>query len=644
MLSLSGITIAIGMIVDSSIVVLENTNRHFANGDNKTVSASVGAGEVGGAVLASATTTICVFLPMVFLTGVIGIIMKGLSLSIVFALASSALVSVIVVPFLSALFLKEDHSTFKALTAVHNFIEKGINKLVALYMGALKKVLHKPAVIIAVSVGVLILTIFLIGFLGVSFLPPSDTGEIEMDIRTPQSYSLEKTRDKADEIDALVRSIVPEIDAAVFKAKDDSTIEGKIRLVRTNERERSVHEIITLLQTAVNNEVTDTETVVVNGGFDALVGMATGGQGFKLRIFGNDLDEIMLQAEKVNLFLQNDPEVVKSSMNMRYGKEEIISNLMLDYMGSLGITPYEAAITSKIFFSGIETGTFRFNNKNYDILLSSDVAGKQIDDGTINLINMRSATGKTVSLSSFTDFETKPAVSSINKQNKNISLTITAYMNTLDQTAISSRVKAFMELQDIPYGISWEIGGTASLVTESFKSLFLILGIAVFLVYAVMVIQFEKFIQPVIIMVSVPFCLIGVILGLLAFGSIISIIPMLGIISLAGIVVNNGIVMIDYINMLRDREKIPLVEAVLQGCSSRLKPILMTTLTTFFGVIPMAFAGGNGAEIYAPLGQAIAGGLFTSTILTLFLVPAIYTLTESRSRKHIKAAANSPAL
>ena len=633
MLSLSGITVAIGMIVDSSIVVLENTNKHFASGESAPQSASLGAGEVGGAVLASATTTICVFLPMAFLTGVIGIVMKGLSLSIVFALASSALVSVIIVPYLSALFLKPDTNNFKAINAFHVFIERGIQAAIRGYRKLLEKVLATPFIIITTAISVLALTFFLISMLGVSFLPPSDTGELEISIRTPEAYSIEQTRDKADEIDAFVRELVPEIEAAIFKAENDSTITGKVRLIRAQNRDRSVQEIIEILQTTLSNEITDTEIFVVNGGFDALVGMATGGQGLKIRIFGNNLEDIMTEAEEVNRFLESDPQVKKTSMSMRYGKEEIISHLMLDYMGSLGITPYEAAVTTKIFFSGIDAGNFRFDNKNFNMILTSDIAGKNINDNTINLINMKTAAGKTVSLSSFTEFETKPAVSAINKQNRNISLTITAYLSTLDQIGISKRVQNYLSTKDIIYGISWEIGGTSGLVNDSFRSLFLILGIAVFLVYSVMVIQFEKFIQPVIIMISIPFCLIGVVLGLLAFGSIISIIPMLGVISLAGIVVNNGIVMIDYINLIRKRDNKPLTEAVIEGCSSRLKPILMTTLTTFFGVLPMAFSSGNGGEIYAPLGQAIAGGLITSTCLTLFLIPAVYHLVETRAEK-----------
>ncbi|MBI9100531.1 MAG: efflux RND transporter permease subunit, partial [Spirochaetaceae bacterium] len=182
----------------------------------------------------------------------------------------------------------------------------------------------------------------------------------------------------------------------------------------------------------------------------------------------------------------------------------------------------------------------------------------------------------------------------------------------------------------LPPGVNWEIAGQSAETFNSFKSLLLAMSISVFLVYVVMVIQFERYTQPLIVMASVPFCIIGVAGGLLIFGSGLSIVAFLGTIALAGIVVNNAIVMIDYINMLRDRDGMALKEAVLTGSSSRLKPILMTTLTTVLGVIPMAIGMGEGSAMYGPLGQTIAGGLLTSTFITLFIIPILYYRLEKR--------------
>jgi HAE1 family hydrophobic/amphiphilic exporter-1 len=185
-------------------------------------------------------------------------------------------------------------------------------------------------------------------------------------------------------------------------------------------------------------------------------------------------------------------------------------------------------------------------------------------------------------------------------------------------------------------GASWELGGSAAEMFSSFRSLIVVLCAAVFLVYAVMVIQFERFAQPLLIMSSIPFTMIGITGGLLLFRSSLNIVSLLGIIALAGVVVNNAIVLIDYINLLRREYQKPLEEAVIEGAVSRFKPILMTTLTTLLGIIPLALGGGEGAEIYAPLGQSIFGGLFSSTFITLFFIPVSYVLLEKRKTRRKK--------
>jgi HAE1 family hydrophobic/amphiphilic exporter-1 len=208
-------------------------------------------------------------------------------------------------------------------------------------------------------------------------------------------------------------------------------------------------------------------------------------------------------------------------------------------------------------------------------------------------------------------------------------ITVTGYSTDEDTSAIRSRIVSQLEAGSISPAVEWEIAGTTSLMTNSMSKLMLVLVISIFLVYTVMVIQFERFIQPLIIMSSIPFCVIGVILGLLLFGSDISLIAFLGIIALGGIVVNNAIVLIDRMNSGKEED---LKTRIIEASASRLRPVLMTTLTTFFGVLPMALTTGGGSEVYAPLGQAIAGGLVSSTLITLVIIPVLYYL----SARHIE--------
>lgn len=209
---------------------------------------------------------------------------------------------------------------------------------------------------------------------------------------------------------------------------------------------------------------------------------------------------------------------------------------------------------------------------------------------------------------------------------------VRAYLIGQDQSGVKRRTTAALEALELPPGVKYRLAGNSQLIVDSMSSLVFMLTIAVFLVYSVMVVQFERFLQPLIIMAAIPFCLIGVVLGLYLFGSGLSIIAMLAIIALGGTVVNNAIVLVDYTNMLRRNTGMNCRDAVLEGAGNRLRPILMTALTTIFGVLPMALAAGNGSEVYAPLGQAIFGGLMSSTVITLIIVPVLYESLERRTR------------
>ncbi|MBN2874142.1 MAG: efflux RND transporter permease subunit, partial [Spirochaetales bacterium] len=220
------------------------------------------------------------------------------------------------------------------------------------------------------------------------------------------------------------------------------------------------------------------------------------------------------------------------------------------------------------------------------------------------------------------------------------SVEVRGYLRSDDQSGVTSRMSAALSALSLPFGVKYRVAGTSELIGDSLSSLSLMLAISVFLIYAVMVIQFERFMQPLIIMASIPFCLIGVVLGLYLFGSSMSIIAMLAIIALGGTVVNNAIVMVDYTNQLRQRVGMELRDAILQGAATRLRPILMTAMTTLFGVLPMALAHGNGSEVYAPLGQAIFGGLLSSTVITLVLVPVLYMILE-KGTTFVRSAAEA---
>lgn len=644
LLTLAGVTVAIGLIVDNSIVTLENTwKRYEATGDRK-LAAREGAGEVGGAILASTLTSISVFFPLIFLEGIIGIIMKDLSLVIVYALTASALMSVVVVPFLSSLMLRAEHAPRKnpLVIAVDSRIDCALDALGAAYRRALAAMLDDKRLLASIAVGVLVSSALLFSTLPISFIPPTDTGEFEIYIEAPRGYSMERTQAMVDRIDTVVADLVPEIDGAAYYVGASGSLAiagspnqafGRIRLKPARERSRAVHQLIPLVQKELSTRIPDGNITVLNGGFDALLALATGGQGFQIEVYGNDLEDVVAAADAARDRLAADPDVLKAENSTGFDSEQLFADLSQEYMGRLGVTPYEAGLTARILLNGVSTGYFSGNDDRVPIRLVSDLSREALDAETLNRITLRSRGGATISFAAFADMEARPAISSINKKNRSISVNVRGYLFGEDQSGVSERMRAAMEAMDLPPGVKWETSGTSKLITDSLSSLTLMLGIAIFLVYAVMVIQFERYLQPLIIMAAVPFCFIGVVVGLLVFGSALSVIAMLGLITLGGTVVNNAIVMVDWVNGLRRRDGVELREALVSGAADRLKPILMTTLTTLFGVLPMAIAAGDGSEVYAPLGQVIFGGLLTSTMITLFIVPALYEAVEKRGAK-----------
>jgi len=290
----------------------------------------------------------------------------------------------------------------------------------------------------------------------------------------------------------------------------------------------------------------------------------------------------------------------------------------------------------------MKSGKLRLGSRDYSLRLTSDAADKPINQDLLNQITVKTQDGRLISFSAFSNLDARQSLSRIDRKNRTFSVEVRGYLKSEDQSGVSRRTLSALESMQLPLTVKYRTAGTSALIGESLSSLSLMLIISIFLIYSVMVIQFERFMQPLIIMASIPFCIIGVVFGLLLFNSGISMIAMLAIIALGGTVVNNAIVMVDYTNQLRSggleapgadsNGSADLRTAVIEGAATRLRPILMTAMTTLFGVLPMALAHGNGSEVYAPLGQAIFGGLLSSTLITLFIIPILYERLEGRRR------------
>ena len=634
-LTLAGLTVSLGMIVDASIVVLENIHRRHDAGESGMQSALIGAGAVSGAVIASTTTSVCVFIPMLFLGGIAGIVMKDLSITIVLCLGASLFSALMLVPPLTGRILS---------ATLRDTGQRREGRFIAgmerMYRASLKHSLGMSRTVIITAAVILIISILSAGMMGLSFIPSADYDELFISLELSPGSSLEESMTVADRADAVLRKEVAELRNLVFYVGMENDLVGEARkrefiwthllLDSSKRRKRDFREIIDDINRILPRALPGVEVTVLNGGFDRLLSMGTDGSGYRIELTSESWKKLTASAERMEDLLSSDPEIVGIARDVTEDRLFLSAALDEDALDRSGVNPKEAAYAMRIAFGGQVAGELRpSEGPDRTIRLTSDLENTLPDSSALIGIPVRSASGRILSLDSLAEVRVESGVSGIRRRDRARTITVIAYTRGENIRDIDRRFREALNENPLPEGVDWKLQGVGSLIGDSLGNLGLILLISLFLVYAVMAIQFEKFIQPLIIMASVPFCFIGVVGGLAMSGSDISIISFLGIIALGGIVVNNAIIQVDRMNQLR-REGMSLDESVVEGAVGRLRPILMTTLTTFIGVIPLSMARGAGARIYAPLGQAIAGGLVTSTLVTLFLIPSIYRLVEGR--------------
>ena len=670
-LSISGIVVSLGSIVDASIVVLDQIYRFYQdtdeNGNGKyTVVESIyrGTGIVDKSVIGSNLTTVVVFIPVVLLSGLVGDILHDISLTFMFAIGSSLFVAMIYMPYLLKHFLKDDGVRLKKKDS---FAVRGLWRVENGYGRALGFCMKHTPFIIVMAILIFALTVYSLTSINISFIPSTDNSDFYISMDLPTGYTLEDTKQAMDEAERILREKVPETENVVVysgKSVDSLTVSTAqnqggmhVVLVPVAERDRDIHDIILQMQYELSAAIPDAEVSVKNGGFDYLVGYMSGGGGYGLTLIGEDENILYDYASELRDFLLTDPEVVSASVSSEFDSTAAVMNASYEYLSSLGISSYEAAMTTAILFNGMDTGIYAdpSTGSRYTIHISSDAADQSVSQRMLDSLVLYTQAGSAVSMDALSDLVMETELSSISHTDRAVAMTVNAQLTGESTTAISRRVNEYIATHPLPDGVTTDVGGIDELIGDSMGPLLQALLISLFLVYMVIVLIYERFDQPILIMLTVPFCVIGVVLSLAVFGSSMSMVSLLGVVTLGGMLVNNGIILVDYINQLEDEsrgkeaerlsitvregesllgklsyssEMEMLFENIRKGTATRLRPILMSSLTTILGVIPMAFAKGEGSEIYAPLGQVIMGGLTTSTFITLFLMPTFYYILE----------------
>lgn len=684
LMSLSGLVISLGMVVDGSSVMLDQIYRYYRQRNPKTgeslytVTQSIYKGwdEVALSIFASVATTMVVFIPLALLNGLIGMILHSVAITIIMAIGASFLVAIIVVPYLLKLLLKEGGPTVREKPRKFDVF---MDKLEVWYRKILVWAIGNRKSVIACAVVLLIFSGFVALSLGIAFIPSTDSGDFYISVDFPVGTRIEDTERKMKKAIDVMYEKVPEIDNIIFytgrsQNKGIMTMTAPecayahVILVPVANRKRDVHDISRMMQEIWSEMLPDSKVSIENGGFDKMVGYVSGGGGYGLKLISEDLDLLYETASKIKDFLETDPDVVTAKLDTDFDTSTMVLDMSQEYLSSLGLTSYEAGITSVILFQGLDAGRYReaSSGQRYNMRLFSDIADKDITLDDIANVHIITDRGQDVSFANLADIYVDKSVSQINHSDRAKTITVSATLKSENTSGVSTRVNEYLVKNPLPSGVESAVGGIMQLIGDMIPPMVAAMLIAVFLVYTVMVIQFERFKQPLLIMVTIPFCFIGVVSGLLMFGSTMNLIAMLGLISLSGVVVNNGIILVDYVNQLRKERRLQiamekgtqdkdgewhvaltdeeedklLLECVTDGSASRIKPILITTLTTLLGDIPMAVARGEGSEIYAPMGQAICGGLLTSTVITLVLIPTLYYMSEKKrnNRKQRKEA------
>ncbi|MDD5454391.1 MAG: efflux RND transporter permease subunit [Candidatus Ratteibacteria bacterium] len=654
-ISLASLAIAIGMVVDASIVVYENIHRHLEEGENLKDSCVKGGSEVAGAVFASVLCMVAIFVPIIFTGGLTAVFFKQLAYVISFALISSLFTALMLVPMLSSKFVKltarsgamaeqtsgTGYKDKKGIPdRIYEATERNFRKIEGGYKNLLSWALKHRKRIVVGSGLLLLVSLAVIGFIGTEFFPEEDEGRIAFGITLPIGTRYEKTAAVTDEVMDIIYEKVPEVEVSysssgvssgsgferVMGGEEGSNIGTiSLKLIPKEKRERSPREIAYELKDKFNR-FPDAE-VRYDPSSMAQV-MFGGAKPLSVELRGYDLQEAKILSEKIAGILANIRGVGDIEISRKSGKPELQIIIDRDKASSLGLNIADISHTIETCFKGRVVSWYREEGEEYDIELKlRQEDRKNLSD--IENLSITLPTGAKIPLSLISHIERTTGPLQIERRGRERVVKIEGEIYGRDLGSVVAETKAKLSTLSLPSGFSIYFGGEHEEMAKSFRQLFLALILGIILVFMIMASQFESLIDPFVIMFAIPFALVGVAWALFLSGNTLSVVSFIGLIMVVGIGVETGIVLVSFIKQLREKG-IELHEAVVEAGKLRLRPVLMTTLTTVFGLVPLALSKGEGSEIWVPLSLTVIGGLIMSFVLTLIFVPILYTIFEER--------------
>ncbi|KXG44631.1 efflux RND transporter permease subunit [Tepidibacillus decaturensis] len=659
LLTLGGLALGIGMMVDSAIVILENIFRYREQGYEMMEAAQEGSKEVAPAVIASALTTVAVFIPIVFVKGLAAELFRPLALTVSFSLLASLIASLTIVPMLSARLLKKGEKEpniaqgFKGvLYKVLFAFERLMNKVYDKYRSALKWSLGHRKTVVFGTLALVVATFALVPLVGTEFIPTMDQGEINIDVTLPQGTLLQETDQTVANIESKLSGI-PEVKTVFTSAGNGGAFAMGIgnsnignlyvKLVPLAERDRSTDEVMEEIR-QVTKKIPGAEVKVSqiqSGGFGS-------GSPISIMISGDDLTVLEQLAEQVKAEVMQVEGTRNVESSVDEGRPEMQILVDRDKASLYGLNFAQIMSSVKTGFNGQVATRYRNEGREIDVRVTLPEEYKK-DMNQVGEMLLQTPFGTQIPLKEVASIVQVKGPTQIEREDQKRKVTITSDLVGRDLGSVTKDIQAKLDQLHLPDGYMYEMGGQVKDMADAFGDLQYALILAIFLVYMVMAVQFEAITYPFIIMFSMPATFIGIVVGLVITGWPLSIPAFIGVIMLAGIVVNNAIVLVDYINILRKRG-MERKEAILKAGPNRLRPILMTTLTTILGLIPLMLGIGEGAETQAPLATVMVFGLSFSTLVTLLLVPVMYLYIDDfenwvkrkwfggRSKKHVRTS------
>lgn len=641
-ISLSALAISIGMVVDDAIVVLENVTTHIERGADPRQAAVHGTNEVAVSVIASTLTLIAVFFPLTLVTGMTGVLFRQLGWMVCIMMIISTTCALTLTPMLCSRWLRHRNPK-KDKKSWYAPIARGLDKFDNFYARVLEKVVRHRGKTIAACLLIFVCSIFLLRGVGSEFMPTQDNSRLSVNLELPIGSSVEQAKDVMGRLDSIWREKYPEINVlnyTVGPASSDNTfaslsdngshiISMNVRLVNPKDRKKDIVQLAKEMRDDIDRDFPEFKKVQVNvgGGGGGLGGQAK----VDFEIYGYDLDATDKVAQELKQILAGIPGTADVIISRSDYQPEYQVDFDREKLSMYGINLQTAAFALRNRINGATASQYREDGEEYDIkVMYAPENRTQISD--IENILVYSPSGQGIRIKELGTVVERFTPPTIERKDRERIITVSAVIDGVPMSDVVVAAQAEIDNLHLPAGVTIELAGSYEDQQDSFSDLLLLGLLIIILVYIVMAAQFESFTYPGIIMTSLLFAFSGVFLILWLTGHTLNIMSMIGAIMLIGIVVKNGIVLIDYISLNRERG-MSIRRAVIDGGRSRLRPVVMTTLTTVLGMVPMAIGTGEGAELWRPMGVAVIGGLTFSTILTLLFVPALYCVFAGNGLK-----------